>query len=491
MALSELLSPWVDQPVPNVLISGIAVDSRLVRPGDLFLAVRGVQGHGLEHAAEAVERGAAAIAWEPEPTLTEFPNHKLPMVAVPRLSVKLGEIAGRYYGDPSESLAVVGITGTNGKTSVAHFIAQSISSESGSCGLIGTLGLGIYGRTRRSSNTTPGALDNQKVLAEILGAGARSAVMEVSSHALHQSRTAGIRFTTAVFTNLSHDHLDYHGTMAGYAAAKKMLFDTPGLANRVINVDDPVGREWALAYQHQPGLITYSADSHNQPSAHVQAESVTTGPRGVAFLLRTPWGSAQIEADVLGRFNVENLLAAAACLGTLGWPVEQIAARLSEVRPVPGRMEAFRAPGKATVVVDYAHTPDALDQALSTLRSHVSGKLICVFGCGGDRDVEKRPVMGAVVERLSDLAIITDDNPRNEPPARIAREIQYGLKSAERMPIIHDRAEAIRSALELAGPDDCVLVAGKGHEDYQVIGGERFHFSDREHVQQLLAEGMQ
>lgn len=484
--LEDILGAWAEGAIPDLMVSGLAVDSRLVNPGDLFLAARGVAGHGLEYAADAVERGAVAIAWEPTPNLEELGNMKLPLIRVPTLNEKLGEIASQFYGNPTAQLHVIGVTGTNGKTSVAHFLAQAISSGSEPCGLIGTLGLGIYGRTRRSTNTTPGALDNQKVFAEIAGAGAHYGVLEVSSHALHQSRTKGVKFATAVFTNLSHDHLDYHGSMDKYSAAKKILFDRPELQHRIINVDDEVGRAWVAEYKGRPGLFTYSVAEGNPHSAGVWAEGMISGPMGIRFKLHTPWGSAQLEARVLGSFNVQNLLAAASVLGANGWAVDEIASRLCEVSPVPGRMEAFRVAGRAGVVVDYAHTPDALEQALITLRSHVSGKLICVFGCGGDRDIDKRPVMGAVAEKYADLAIITDDNPRYEQPAKIAQDIQYGLKAADRVPVIHDRAEAIRSALEFAEAKDCVLVAGKGHEEYQLIGGERFRFSDRQQVQRLL-----
>lgn len=485
--LRDIFSDWSTGLLPEIVVTGLSVDSRLVNPGDLFLATQGVAGHGLEHVAEAVERGAVAIAWESALNLQSPPIVSVPLIEIPRLGSLIGDIASCFYGNPSEQLQVIGITGTNGKTSVAQFIAQAVSSDERPCGLIGTLGVGVFGRTRRSSNTTPGALDNQRILAEIRAANADYAVMEVSSHALDQGRINGVNFSTAVFTNLSHDHLDYHGSMESYAAAKKKLFVRSSLKHLVLNIDDEIGRAWAQEFADHSGLLTCSVAVGNPYGADLCVDAIEVHSEGVGFRLLTPWGKAKIQTKVLGGFNVENLLAAGAVLGAHGFDLEMIERSLSETTPVPGRMEMFRAPGQPTIVVDYAHTPDALEQALMTLRHHISGKLICVFGCGGDRDVDKRPVMGAVAERYADLAIITDDNPRHEQPANIAQDIQLGLKNAERMPVIHDRSEAIRAAFELAQAEDCVLVAGKGHEDYQIIGDERFSFSDRGQVQTLLA----
>ncbi len=486
--LERLLSGFVSAAGAPLAVTGVCMDSRLVQAGDLFLACQGVDHHGLKFLNEAIARGASAVAWEPAPQVSPANTLGIPTFAVPDLRARAGEIAARFYGDPSATLSVVGVTGTNGKTSVSHYVAQSFSEGGQSCGLMGTVGSGVYGRTRRSSQTTPGPVDIQRCLAEICDAGAQRAVMEVSSHALDQGRVNGVRFNTAVFTNLSHDHLDYHGSMARYAQAKRRLFDIEGLRKAVINSDDETGRLWLRELSGRLETLAYSVLPGNPYRAAVWADNVVETRAGLRFDLHTPWGQSAIDSRLIGSFNVENLLATAAVLGLFDFSLEQIRNALQRIKPVPGRMEAFGGGRQPLVVVDYAHTPDALGKALTALRNHTQGKLICVFGCGGDRDAHKRPAMGAMVEQRADLGIITDDNPRSERPTDIVADIRSGLTLPEAMPVLHDRLAAIQAALQLAGGQDCVLIAGKGHEDYQVIGTERYHFSDREAVRRLLQE---
>ena len=479
LRLAELLSGFGAPQGGNPAIAGIAMDSRSVRPGYLFLACRGIASHGLRFAAEAIERGAAAIAWEPGEGI-EVAGLGVPTVRVEALARRAGEIAARFYGDPSRRLRVIGITGTNGKTSVAHYLAQSLDRPPAArAAIIGTLGVGLYGEAAASAHTTPDAVTNQRLLAGFRDRGATAVAMEVSSHALDQARVGGVHFETAVFTNLSHDHLDYHGSLEAYAEAKRRLFRWPALEAAVVNVDDEVG---ARILAELPTGVRGIACSMRGPVADresVWASELTRGAAGMAFRLHTPWGVAAVQSRLVARFNVSNLLATAAVLLLGGMPLAEVVARLERVRPVAGRMETFGGVERPLAVVDYAHTPDALEQALRAVREHAAGRVICVFGCGGDRDAAKRPQMGRIAERLADIVILTNDNPRTERPERIIDDIRAGLTAPELAPVMLDRRAAIEAALALATPDDVVLIAGKGHEDYQIIGKQRFDFSDR------------
>lgn len=481
---SDLLGSLGQVVGGNPEIRGLTMDSRAVRPGYLFLACKGLSAHGLEFAAEAIERGAVAIAWEPAGF--DVAGLPVPMARVAGLTARAGEIAARFYGYPSEQMMVVGITGTNGKTSVAHYLAQCLDQPGERAGLIGTLGVGLYGEAVHSGHTTPDVVTNQRLLAGFLQSGATSTMMEVSSHALVQGRVNAIRFATTVFTNLSHDHLDYHGDMASYAEAKRKLFFTPGLESAVINIDDEVGRRLLEDLPADTRKVACSLRAPLPGTMSVWAESIRSLPEGMAFSLHTPWGRASLQSQLVGEFNVANLLSTAAVLLLSGMPFERVVALLQRVRPVAGRMETFGGGEQPLVVVDYAHTPDALEHSLQALRSHTEGKLICVFGCGGDRDVAKRPEMGRIVEQLADIALITNDNPRTESAEKIVSEIQQGLSLPDAMPVVFDRRDAIEEAIRLAGKGDAVLIAGKGHEDYQIIGRQRFPFSDREVVVQYL-----
>ncbi|HWQ95154.1 MAG TPA: UDP-N-acetylmuramoyl-L-alanyl-D-glutamate--2,6-diaminopimelate ligase, partial [Gammaproteobacteria bacterium] len=490
------------------------------RPGDLFLAQQGGARHGAEFIEDAVHAGAVAVAVESN--ATALTAHTVPIYNIAGLGQKIGPIAARFYGHPSHDFTVIGVTGTNGKTSVTHFLAQALSSP---CGVVGTLGNGIYGQLETGSHTTPDAVTLQALLAQLHERGATNVVMEVSSHGLEQGRVNGVEFDIAVFTNLSRDHLDYHPDMTAYGAAKRRLFQMPGLRHAVINSDDDYGRELLsmLPKGVQPlafGLSAYGVASVVQ----VRGMNLRLHSQGLSLDVESPWGSGRLESALWGRFNASNLLAALAVLLTMGVPLADALQRLSRVSPVPGRMELIA--GRAdlpTVIVDYAHSPDALQQALAAVREHtgdgqgrpsvagtgrpgatdvhgstnVAGgrtpgattgrRVWCVFGCGGGRDRGKRPLMGAIAERYADFVVVTDDNPRHEDPVGIVAEILGGMTNPYAVYVRRDRAEALAFAIRHAGAADIILVAGKGHEDYQLIGAEKIPFSDREQVAKLLA----
>jgi UDP-N-acetylmuramoyl-L-alanyl-D-glutamate--2,6-diaminopimelate ligase len=491
--LGELLRDLVPAAdLPGLTVTGLATDSRDVRPGDLFLACRGLRVHALEYAAQALQRGAIAVLWEDVDiaSLRALADTlPVPVLAVPGLGHRLGFIADRFFAHPTRDMQVVGVTGTDGKTSVAHFIAQALSDDDGSCGLLGTLGYGIYGKLQPPTHTTPDAVRLQAEFARLRDAGVRRVAMEVSSHALHQRRTEGARFETAVLTQLSRDHLDYHGSVEAYADAKRRLFFTAGLDNAVLNLGDAFGRGLARQLGEQVRLIAYGHPRHrcSRAASHwITLESVTPRQQGIDLQLNSSWGRARLQAQLLGGFNADNLAAALGALLACGLPFDAAVKRLETVRTVPGRMELFAQPGLPRVVVDYAHTPHALETALQALRPHCRGELICLFGAGGDRDAGKRPQMGAVAERHADRVVLTSDNPRSEAPEVILDQIAAGFAQPQRARRILDRGAAIDELVATAAADDLLLVAGKGHEDYQQIGEQRLAFSDRIRVQQAL-----
>lgn len=485
MPLSRLLAGYAET-IPAVTVSGLQLDSRRVADGDLFLACRGSGGnHGLQHLAQAQARGAVALAWEPAPQIAA-PQTSLPQVAVPALARHVGEIAARFYGQPAESLFCTGITGTDGKTSTAYLLAQALEHLAQPCGYIGTIGLGRVAALKTATHTTPDAVSLQAQLAEFRDAGLAACAMEVSSHALDQSRVAGLRFDTAVLTNITRDHLDYHGTLERYVAAKRRLFESEGLRCAVLNRDDENGARWLHQLAPQLQTVAYGIEGAPPQGRYVLARELQLSLQGIAFTLDTHAGSARVQSGLLGRFNVYNLAAVAAVLLGRGETPARIAQALSGVQTVPGRMEGFR--GRAQqplVVVDYAHTPEALRQILLAARAHTQGQLLCVFGCGGDRDRGKRPLMGAAAQELADRVIVTDDNPRSEAPQAIVADILAGMNAAQAT-VVHERGAAIAQAIAQAGAGDVVVIAGKGHEDYQIVGSERRSFSDRAEVARLL-----
>lgn len=489
VSLAELLAGLVDGVVPELRVKGLVTDSRAVAAGDLFLAVAGARRHGLEFVGQALERGAAAVIWEPRDGCAPGAL-PVPQLAVKGLGQRLGLIAGRFYAHPSRALHCIGVTGTDGKTSVTHFIAQAMQAAGRPCGLLGTLGYGVYGALEKPTHTTPDALRLQAELAALRDKGVAAAAMEASSHALHQGRCNGVAFDTAVLTNLSRDHLDYHGTVLAYADAKRRLFEMPGLSNWVINADDEFGRELLGRAPAGVRLIAYStAADAGRPAGGgewLHARSVQAHPRGLHIELAGSMGTAVMETHLLGGFNAANLLAALGALLAAGVEFDTAVQRLAGVDTVAGRMEAFGGHGRPQVVVDYAHTPNALENALRALRPHCRGELICVFGAGGERDQGKRARMGAVAEACADQVVLTNDNPRGEDPERILDDIAAGAACPQRLRRIADRAGAIDTAIREAAADDWILVAGKGHETYQQIGKRRLAFSDRARVQQAL-----
>ncbi len=481
-----LLSQLLDQALPSGYdreLSGITLDSRKAQRGFLFLACRGTQVHGEIFIEAALRNGAAAILRETDETGQQLLAGDVPCVNVPRLSEQVGALAARFFQQPTQDMRVIGVTGTNGKTSVTHFIAQALQTRA-ECGLIGTIGYGCYGALIPSLYTTPDAVALQSIFAQFHADHIRQVVMEVSSHALDQGRVNGIRFTTAVLTNITHDHLDYHKTMEAYAAAKQRLFHMEGLEHAVINLDDPWGQHFFAELPPQLTRIGYSIEDNH---ADVYAQLLEQDDQGCQLRLYTPWGEGELHCPLYGRFNISNLLAACACLLLSGFSFDNVMRLLSHVRPVAGRMERFGASQQATVIIDYAHTPDALEKALTALRDHCSGQLWCVFGCGGDRDRTKRPVMGDIAKRYADRVIVTDDNPRHEASAAIINDILAAWTEHDTQPtVIANREQAIRHAVQYATADDVILVAGKGHEDYQLIGDQRLPFSDRALVATLL-----
>lgn len=476
--LSSVLEGIASVGANDVTIEGLALDSRRVERGDLFIALPGGQHDGRAFIADAVRRGASAVVYE----ASDFaaPMLSVPATGVRDLAKRVSRIADRFYDSPSRRLGVIGVTGTNGKTTCTQLLAQALDRPPRRCGVIGTLGYGFPGALDTGLHTTPDAVTTQRLLAEFLAHGAAYAAMEVSSHALDQGRVAAVGFHAAVFTNLTRDHLDYHGDMDAYAAAKARLFLEMHLKAAVINRDDAYGRELiARVAEHVP-VTTYGLGEGD-----VHAKTLVCTREGLRLHAVTPQGEVEIEAPFFGNFNALNLLAVLATLLALGLELRDAVARLRGLRPVPGRVERFKgSDDRPLVVVDYAHTPDALEQVLRALRPHVAGRLWCVFGCGGNRDRGKRPEMGRLAEQLADIVILTDDNPRHESGDVIIRDIVAGMHDRPR--VIRERRAAIAAAVAEAGAQDVVLIAGKGHEEYQQIGDRRHPYSDRDAVRELL-----
>ncbi|MDB5969571.1 MAG: UDP-N-acetylmuramoyl-L-alanyl-D-glutamate--2,6-diaminopimelate ligase [Hydrocarboniphaga sp.] len=477
---------------PDLEVTGLALDSRRVAIGDLFLAARGSAAHGLSHLDQAIERGAAAVAWEPAPGISA-PHSAIPEFAVPRLLQNIGIVASRFYGEPSKKAFVFGVTGTDGKTSTAHLVAQAFERISRPCAYFGTIGYGRISALADASHTTPDPVSLQAWLASSVEQGCTAVSMEVSSHALDQNRVGGVEFDAVALTNVQRDHLDYHGTQERYAAAKRRLFEADDARALILNRDDGFGLQWIAdldATDARARVIAYGLDGEaaNTPRWVIGRELRLHGA-GLSMTLDTHQGRARLEAKLLGRFNAYNLMAAAAVLLSAGVSLADTVQALAQTHTVPGRIEGFRGPKAAPlVVVDYAHTPQALEQILKALRAHAAGKLWCVFGCGGDRDRGKRPLMGAAAAAQADRLVVTDDNPRSESPEAITDEILQGIPAQIEYRVIHDRAAAIRAAIFEAAADDVVVIAGKGHEDYQIVGAERRSFSDRAFVAELVGD---
>lgn len=468
----------------TALVTGLSCDSRTLQTGDAFIAVQGFTAHGLSYLRTEQASKASVVLFEaPAPKDFVLPATAL---AVPNLKQKQAQIADRFFGSPSNNIQVVGVTGTNGKTSSVQLIAEAYSLLGKAAGTIGTLGTGMFGRLQVGERTTPDVIAVHHAIADMRDQGAHVVAMEVSSHALDQGRVDEVRFDTAVFSNLSLDHLDYHGNMQAYFAAKAKLFTWPGLRHAVINVDDAYGEQ--LFDQINDGLVCVSTSSKQHSKSSLRAEKVSLSLSGMCFSLVYEGQQALLNSPLLGRFNVDNLLAVAGVLLVNSLDLQQVASVLGKLSPVGGRMSRLGGEhGLPLVVVDYAHTPDALQQALKTLRDHSQARLICVFGCGGDRDRSKRPLMAAIAEQLADIVWLTDDNPRTESGDAIVTEICSGFQQPSSVHIQRNRRLAIKEAIAAAYPEDIVLIAGKGHEAYQEQDGVKIPFDDRAVAAEYLA----
>lgn len=488
--VDRLLDGLSDAALPTIPVSDLTLDSRTVSGGCLFLAQAGLRSHGLEHAAQAAREGAAVIAYEPSDQVQLPALMDVPMIPVPGLARVAGVIADRFFGSPSRAMEVIGVTGTNGKTSVTQLVAHALGAAGYRCGVMGTLGNGMPGRLDPSGHTTPDCVSVHRFLWDLKQRFTSHAALEVSSHALDQGRVAGVHFATAVFTNLTQDHLDYHGSMEAYAAAKAELFAQPGVRNAVINLDDPAADMMLAALPSGVLTVGYSLlgrQSDSRVDEQVWASEVHARTGGLRVCIDGDLGAACVQAPLIGDFNASNLLAVLSVLSCSHVPVEIAMDAVARCPTVPGRMEVFRVHHGPTMVVDYSHTPDALDKALAALRAHAKGRLTCVFGCGGDRDPGKRERMGAIAAKRADALVITNDNPRGEDPQLIADAILAGVPEGTAVEVQLDREAAIRGAVAAAGPDDVVLIAGKGHEAVQIVGEERLPFSDREVAADIVA----
>jgi UDP-N-acetylmuramoyl-L-alanyl-D-glutamate--2,6-diaminopimelate ligase len=484
MTLAELLRGMAD--APEIPITGIADDSRELRTGNVFLACQGANSHGLDYLHQAVAANIAAVAFDAE--TGNMIDAGVAMIPVPGLARHLGEIANRWFDAPSKQIRVAGVTGTNGKTTVAYLIQQCLDLLNQKCGYVGTLGTGIADSVADGSMTTPPCISLHKTFADFRDQGAMHAAVEISSHALEQNRVDGVHFDSAIFTNLSRDHIDYHGSMQAYFESKSRLFLDYDVRNRIISLDSEFGAE--LADHCGSDVVTVSTrfDRVANGRPYVFVRAVVATPSGSNISITSSWGSADISLPLPGDFNVANAVQVLALLLCNDVSLDDACDVLGKVAAPPGRMQPVVAPINSalpSVYIDYSHTPASLEAALKALRGHCEGKLWCVFGCGGDRDRGKRSMMGKVAERLSDFPVVTSDNPRTEDPTSIIDDVLEGM--SEHVVAIEDRKSAIAHAISAANTEDTILIAGKGHENYQIIGTEKMHFSDAEVCAGFLA----
>ena len=484
MNLQELLHN-IAEVTAEIEVSALVLDSRHIVPGSVFVALPGAHSHGLAYAEQVIARGASAIIYDPALADSYVPAQRSSclLLAVANLNAYLGEIAARFYKQPSQQLGVIGITGTNGKTSCSQFLGQMLEH----CGIIGTLGWGTAGHLVMTGYTTPDALSTQTMLAQFVQQQCPWVAMEVSSHGLAEGRVNAVRFKGVVLTNISRDHLDFHGSMDAYIATKLSLFTKTDTEFAVINLDDALSARFLAVIPPSVKIWGYSAQGATNTNVElVSAANIQASADGLRFDLSWQGQQCAVQVPFYGTFNVENLLAVASVLLALNHTLTQVAQKLMQLQPVNGRMQRFGHAQSPLVFVDYAHTPDALEKVLKSAREHCPSTLWVVFGCGGDRDVGKRAQMGAIAERYADHVLLTNDNPRSEDPMRIIADILSGCQQREQIEVIPDRAAAIGFALARVGAQDCVVVAGKGHEDYQEIAGTKIHFSDAEVVMRGL-----
>lgn len=486
----EAVQPWFGDTLAQSSVANLKLDSRTVSAGDVFFAL--ASGNVLAaHIAQAQAQGAAAIVIDREKEFSV--SSAVPLIAVENLTAHLGAIAHAFYGEPSQQCKVIGVTGTNGKTTCSHWLAQAWQQVSGDAAIIGTLGCGMIAHAYRDETgmTTPDVLTVHHLLANFVQQGAQMVAMEVSSHALSQQRVDRVQFSSAIFTNLTRDHLDYHGTMENYAAEKQKLFDMAALQFAVINADDVFGQQ-LIQRMHQAGKTVFSYALESKTSELGVERYEVTG-QGIAASIRTPWGKGELHSRFPGGYNLLNALAVVATLCGHGMRLDAVLNAVAQLQAVPGRTHIVSAQSDdVLVVVDYAHTPDALQKILQALRPQTAEKLWCVFGCGGNRDAGKRPQMAQIAQAFADEVIVTTDNPRNEAPENIIADIVAGFSAnadtLSHHEIVSDRAEAIAYAISHAARGDVVLLAGKGHENYQEVFGMRRHFSDVEQAQSALQQ---
>ncbi len=480
MKLDDLID-GIAADAPAIDMAGLVLDSRELEKGDVFIALAGARRHGLEYARQVAEKGACAILYAPEDEgdrLAVALRLDIPLVRIENLNLELAGIVARFYGHPARHLQVIGLTGTNGKTSCSQFLAQMLPDSA----VIGTLGWGAWGNLRTTINTTPDALALQKMLSRLHKDGVRRLAMEVSSHGLEQGRVSGVAFNGAVFTNLSRDHLDYHGSMEAYFQAKLQLFKRPELEFAVINLDDAYSGRIIEALSPRVALWTFS---RHEQKATVHARDVRLMATGLSFEVCHGEEKENVHCGLYGDFNADNLLAVITTMLAMGFSLSDAVAAIPGLQTVPGRMQRFGGGDEPLVFVDYAHTPDALEKALSALKQHRHRRLSVVFGCGGDRDRGKRAQMGQVACKLADEVMLTDDNPRTENPDGIIQDILEGCDK-DRVNVTRNRNKAIETAITSAASGDCLLVAGKGHEDYQEINDVKHPFSDQKVVEKAL-----
>jgi UDP-N-acetylmuramoyl-L-alanyl-D-glutamate--2,6-diaminopimelate ligase len=480
--INQLLPDIDSKGFPELEVHGITDDSRKVEPGDLFIAVPGINSDGRDYIQTVAEKSAGLVLCEP-PAPDVFVD--IPVVEFRDLKSNIGRIASRYFGDPSSQMLVVAITGTNGKTSCSHFISEALSTLGQKCGTVGTMGYGTVGHLTDAGLTTPDAINLQKYLAALQEDSCKAVSIEASSHGLEQHRLNGTTIDVAVFTNITRDHLDYHNSFDEYKRSKQALFQWPELKTAIVNIDDEFGLELCSVISKKVEVLTTSTLIG---IADVTSSDVHLDNSGMEFKLISPWGEGTVKSPLMGRFNISNMLSTTALLGSQGFPFPEIVKTLSGLGVVRGRMDVIREEGCPTILIDYAHTPDALDKALQAAREHCEGELWCVFGCGGDRDKGKRRQMGEIASRVADHTMITDDNPRSESSSVITGEILKGAAVKKDVQVVTDRRSAILKVLGEASNKDTVLIAGKGHEEYQEINGKKYSFSDYKVVEDFVSQ---
>lgn len=476
-------------------ITALTLDSRRDQQGGLFFAIKGVHLDGRQYIDQAISQGAVAVLIEADtPREALHWQGDVPLIPIDQLQQKMGVFAARFYNKPAQSLHMIGVTGTSGKTSCTQFIAQSLQVLKKPCGIIGTLGCGFYGSLKETGLTTPDAITLQSILRQFVEQAAVSVAMEVSSHSIDQGRINDIEFKLGVFTNLTQDHLDYHGDLATYAAVKRKFLASPATKQLIMNADDAHGCRWINELYTEKPIIAYGiGQSHSIPEQVplIWADQVELTLDGIKAYIHSPWGDERLFLPLIGQFNLSNALAVLAVLCLSEVSFSEAIQQLSQLQAVPGRMQMLGGGvDKPLVVVDYAHKPDALEKVLQTLRLHTKGELWCVFGCGGERDRGKRPLMANIAEQLADHVIVTNDNPRHESPKDIVKDIMQGFVDPGRVTVEFDRSKAIQSSIQWSKAKDCILIAGKGAERYQQIGDEKTHFDDVETVSIYLSSSV-